>query len=399
MRAAVSKRPADPTPASDSPLLQPVQVGPWTLANRVVMAPMTRNRAEGGGRVPSPLAPRYYAQRASAGLIVTEATHAHPSGFGYLDTPGIHTPEQIAAWRRVTDAVHARGGRIVLQIWHTGRIAHPSLLPGNALPVAPSAIAPGGGLYLGSRGMVPFVTPRALTRDELPGIVASFADGARQALAAGFDGVEIHGANGYLLDQFLRDGSNQRTDAYGGSVANRARLLLEATDAAVDAIGADRVGVRVSPFNPYNSMVDSDPAATFTHVARELATRDLAYLHLLDPAPQGARLTDAIRAAFPGTLIVNGGYDRAGAEAVLRAGRADLVAFATAYIANPDLVERFAEGAPLAEGDRATYYAGGARGYADYPMRDGTVLALPGEDVDGAAGDSTITASSAARAA
>ena len=375
-------RPADPTAASGSPLLQPVQVGAWSLANRVVMAPMTRNRAEGRERVPSPLAARYYAQRASAGLIVTEATHAHPSGFGYLDTPGIHTAAQVAAWRRVTDAVHARGGHIVLQIWHTGRISHPSLLPGGAQPVAPSPIAPAGGLYLGSRGMVPFETPRALALDELPAIVASFAHGARQAREAGFDGIEIHGANGYLLDQFLRDGSNHRTDDYGGSVANRARLLLEAVDAAAAAIGADRVGVRVSPFNPYNSMVDSDPATTFTYVAGELATRDLAYLHVLDPAPQGARLTDPIRAAYPGTLMVNGGYDRASAEAVLRAGRADLVSFAAAYIANPDLVERFAEGAPLAAGDRATYYAGGSRGYADYPMRDGTVLVLPGEDAN-----------------
>jgi N-ethylmaleimide reductase len=345
--------------------------------------------------VPSPLAARYYAQRASAGLIVTEATHAHPSGFGYLDTPGIHTSAQVDAWRRVTDAVHARGGRIVLQIWHAGRISHPSLLPGGAQPVAPSPIAPEGSLHLGSRGMVPFVTPRALAIDELPAIVDSFADGARQARAAGFDGIEIHGANGYLLDQFLRDGSNHRTDAYGGSAANRARLLLEVTDAAVDAIGADRVGVRLSPFNPYNSMVDSDPATTFTHAARELATRDLAYLHVLDPAPQGARLTDAIRAAYPGTLMVNGGYDRASADAVVRAGRADLVSFAAAYIANPDLVERFAEGAPLAAGDRATYYGGGARGYADYPMRDGTMPMLPGEDAE----DAPTTATAGARAA
>ena len=227
-------------------------------------------------------------------------------------------------------------------------------------------------------------TPNA-TASASPRSIASFAQGARWAREAGFDGVEIHGANGYLLDQFLRDGSNHRTDAYGGPVENRARLLLEVVDAASAAIGADRVGVRLSPTNPYNSMHDSDPVATFTHVARALSTRGLAYLHVLDPAPQGARLTDALRAAYPGTLMVNGGYDRASADAVLRAGRADLVSFAAAYIANPDLVERFAEGAPLAEGARATYYGGGANGYADYPMRDGTVLHLPDEDAADAA--------------
>jgi N-ethylmaleimide reductase len=369
-------------PLADSPLFQPTRVGAWDLRNRIVMAPMTRNRAEGAGRVPSPLAPRYYAQRASAGLIITEATHAHPRGFGYADTPGIVTPAQVAAWREVTDAVHARGGAIVLQIWHTGRIGHPSLLAG-AQPVGPSAVAAEGTLRIHDEN-VPLGTPRALALDELPGIVESFADGARRAREAGFDGVELHGANGYLLDQFLRDGSNRRTDAYGGPVEHRARLLLETVDATVAAIGADRVGVRLSPWNPYNSMSDSDPVATFTYAARELASRGLAYLHLLDPAPLGARLTDAVRAVYPGTLIVNGGYARDTADAVLAAGRADLVAFGAPYVSNPDLVERFAEGAPLAEADRATFYGGGMRGYADYPMRDGTVWVGPGEDVDDA---------------
>jgi N-ethylmaleimide reductase len=356
-----------------SPLFEPVRVGAWELRNRVVMAPMTRNRAE-VDRIPHPLAPRYYAQRAGAGLIVTEATHAHPRGYGYPNTPGIETPAQRAAWRAVTDAVHARGGRIVLQLWHTGRIGHPSLFPDGARPVAPSAVAAEGSTY-GRDGLVPFVTPRPLDPEELPAIAASFGDGARWADEAGFDGVEIHGANGYLLDQFLRDGSNRRTDAYGGSVVRRARLLLEAVDAAAAAIGADRVGVRLSPSNPYNSMHDSDPATTFPAVARLLAPRGLAYLHVFDPVPQGARYTAAIRAAYPGTLIVNGGYDRASADAALAGGQGDLVAFATPYIANPDLAERLAEGAPLATPDRATFYGGGARGYADYPDRDGTVWA------------------------
>ena len=370
-----------------SPLLQPVRVGAWTLANRVVMAPMTRSRAD-ADRVPSPLTAQYYAQRASAGLIVTEATHADPYGAGYVGTPGIETPAQIAAWRAVTDAVHARGGHIVVQLWHTGRIGHPSLFADRRLPVAPSAIAPEGTTYT-PEGMVPFVTPRALDLHEIPAIVASFATGARNAIAAGFDGVELHGANGYLLDQFLRDGSNVRTDAYGGSVENRARLLLETVDAVVAAIGADRVGVRLSPTNPYNSMTDSDPAATFLYTARALAERDLAFLHVIDPVPQGTPMTDALRAAYPGTLILNGGYDRDSADAAIRTGRGDLVAFGTPYIANPDLVERFAEGVPLAEGDRGTYYAGGANGYAGYPDRDGHVLEL---DTDGAvASDAAVT--------
>ncbi|MDF1502692.1 alkene reductase [Roseisolibacter sp. H3M3-2] len=356
-----------------SPLFRPARVGAWELPNRVVMAPMTRSRAD-DARVPPDLAARYYAQRAGAGLIVSEAAHAHPRGYGYPNTPGLETEAQRGAWRRVTDAVHARGGRIVAQLLHTGRVGHPSLFPDAARPVAPSAIAPEG-LVRARDGMQPYVTPRALDIDELPGIAASYGDGARWALEAGFDGVELHGAFGYLLDQFLRDGSNRRTDAYGGPVERRARLLLESVDAAASAIGADRVGVRLSPGAEVNSMHDSDPATTFPAVARLLAPLGLAYLHLVDPAPAGAPFTDAMRAAFGGTLIVNGGYDRASADAVLGAGRADLVSFGAPFVANPDLVDRLRDGAPLAAPDPSTFYGGDARGYVDYPQHDGTVWA------------------------
>jgi N-ethylmaleimide reductase len=362
--------------AASRRLLSPVRLGPYELRNRVVMAPMTRNRA-GAGRAPTSAAVQYYEQRASAGLIVTEATHAVPAGVGYPNTPGIHTPEQIAAWRRVTEAVHARGARIFLQIWHTGRISHPSLQPDGALPVAPSPIAPPGQLYTG-QGMAPFVTPRALELDELPGIVEGFAEGARHALAAGFDGVEIHGANGYLLDQFLRDGSNHRTDAYGGPVERRARLLLEVTEAVAGVLGAGRVGVRVSPRNPYNSMHDSNPAATFGYVARALNAIGPAYLHVTETRGGEERLVSpALRDAFDGTFIANGGYTQALAESALATGAADLVAFGVPFISNPDLPERFAVGAPLAPADRATFYGGDERGYVDYPRgverQDGTL--------------------------
>ena len=350
-------------------LLSPVRLGPYELRNRVVMAPMTRNRA-GEGRAPTSAAVRYYEQRASAGLIVTEATHAVPTGVGYPNTPGIHTPQQVAAWRRVTEAVHARGARIFLQIWHTGRISHPSLQPDGALPVAPSAIAPAGQLFTGG-GPQPFVTPRALELHEIPGIVEGFAAGARHALAAGFDGVEVHGANGYLLDQFLRDGSNRRTDAYGGPVERRARLLLEVTEAVAGVTGADRVGVRLSPRNPYNSMHDSDPAATFGYVARALDGIRPAYLHVSETrGGEEPLVSPALRAAFGGTFIANGGYTQALAESALARGAADLVAFGVPFISNPDLTERFAAGAPLAPADRATFYGGDERGYVDYPPLD-----------------------------
>jgi N-ethylmaleimide reductase len=355
-------------------LLSPARLGPYELRNRVVMAPMTRNRA-GEGRAPTPAMERYYAQRASAGLIVTEATHASPTGVGYPNTPGIHTPEQIAGWRRVTGAVHARGGRIFVQLWHLGRISHPSMLPGGVLPVAPSAVAPEGQLFTGA-GTVPFVTPRALELDELPGIVEEFAQGARHALAAGFDGVEVHGANGYLLDQFLRDGSNRRTDAYGGPVENRARLLLEVTEAVAGVLGAERVGVRLSPRNPFNSMHDSDPAATFGYVADALNAIAPAYLHVTETrGGEDAPVTPALRRAFLRTFIANGGYTQALAESTLVRGGADLIAFGVPFISNPDLPERFAGDVPLAPADRKTFYGGDERGYVDYPARDGSEAA------------------------
>lgn len=350
-----------------SSLHSPLALGAIRLPSRIVMAPMTRNRAGAHG-VPTPLVVTYYAQRASAGLIVAEMTQVSAEGQGYLDTPGIHTDAQVDGWRAVTRAVHDAGGRIVLQLGHAGRISHPSLQPGGALPVAPSAIAPAGMTYTAT-GPQPFETPRALDAHELPRIVRAFADGARRARDAGFDGVELHAANGYLLDQFLRDGANQRTDAYGGTVANRARLLLEAVDAVSAAWEPGRVGVRVSPFNPYNSMADTDPWGTFTHVAERLAGRGLAYLHVVEPVtgPGESRLTPVLRARFGGTVIANGGYDAERAEAAIGGGEADAVSFGALFIANPDLPQRLRLGAPLAEPDAATFYVGGERGYVDYP--------------------------------
>ncbi|MEM9665980.1 MAG: alkene reductase [Bacteroidota bacterium] len=345
-------------------LISPYPLGALTLPNRVVMAPMTRNRAP--GTVPTALMATYYRQRASAGFIITEATQVTPMGQGYPDTPGIHSDEQVAAWRRVTDAVHAAGGRIFLQLWHVGRISHSSYHDG-ALPVSASAIAAEGEVYTPSFEQKPLETPRALELDELPEIVAQFRHGAECALAAGFDGVEVHGANGYLLDQFLQSGSNQRTDAYGGSVANRARLLLEVVDAVTEVWGADRVGVRLSPAGGFNSMTDADPAATFTYVAQQLSARHLAYLHgIQGELPGGTSAVAVLREAYEGTLIVAGGYDRASGEAAVEQGQADLVAYARYFISNPDLPRRFLEGATLAEWNPATFYGGGAEGYTDY---------------------------------
>jgi N-ethylmaleimide reductase len=352
---------------SQQPLFTPVSIGSLKLPHRVVMAPMTRNRAA-EGQVPTPLMAEYYAQRASAGLLITEATQFSLQGYGYPNTPGIHTDAQVEGWRRVTDAVHARGGRIYLQIWHVGRISHPVMQPGGALPVAPSAIAAEGTLYT-TQGPKPFVTPRPLELSELPGIVQGFAEGARRAREAGFDGVEVHGANGYLLDQFLRDGSNHRTDAYGGSVEHRARLLLEATEAVVGAIGAERTGVRLSPMNAFNSMSDSDPTRTFGYAAGALDKLGLAYLHVMAPvaAPETPRLLPLIRERFRGPLMVNGGHSLQSANAVLSDGLADLVSFGSPYLANPDLPERLLKGAPLNTPDQAAFYGGDARGYTDYP--------------------------------
>lgn len=349
------------------PLFTPYTIGSLKLPQRVVMAPMTRNRA-GPEQVPTALMAEYYAQRASAGLLITEATQASLQGYGYPNTPGIHTDAQVEGWRRVTDAVHARGGRIYLQMWHVGRISHPVMQPGGALPVAPSAIAAEGTLYT-TEGPKAFVTPRALELGEIPGVIREFAEGARRAKDAGFDGVEVHGANGYLLDQFLRDGSNHRADAYGGSVEKRARLLLEVTEAIAGVLGADRVGVRLSPSNPFNSMSDSDPAGTFGYAAGALDTLGLAYLHVMAPVadPETPRLLPLMRERFRGPLMVNGGHTLQSANAVIGDGLADLVSFGAPYLANPDLPERLLKGAPLNAPDKATFYGGDARGYTDYP--------------------------------
>jgi N-ethylmaleimide reductase len=349
-------------------LFSPIVVGALQLPNRIVMAPLTRNRA-GPGNVPGALNAEYYAQRASAGLLISEGSQIAPEGLGYQDTPGIYNDAQVAGWRLVTDAVHQRGGRIFLQLWHVGRVSHPLLQPDGALPVAPSPIAPVG-MSLTPQGKLPFVVPRALELSEIPRVIEQFAHGARHAKAAGFDGVEIHGANGYLLDQFLRDGSNRRVDRYGGSLENRVRFTREVVEAVCGVWGADRVGLRMSPTNPNNSMTDSDPVATFSGVARALAGLGLAYLHVVEhaTAPAAApRTLGAIRSVFPGRIIVNGSFDFAHATAVVRSGAADLVAFGSLYIANPDLVERFRAGLPLAVPNRATYYGGDAHGYTDYP--------------------------------
>lgn len=354
-------------------LLSPVNLGRYELPNRIVMAPLTRNRA-GAGNVPTPLNAEYYAQRASAGLIITEASQVSPQGMGNPQTPGIYSKEQVEGWRLVTDAVHERGGRIFLQLWHVGRISHPSLQPDGALPVAPSAIAPEGNAAT-YEGEQPFVTPRALETQEIPGIIEQYRQGAQNALAAGFDGVEIHSANGYLLDQFLHDGSNQRTDRYGGSIENRARLLIEVTQSVTSVWGADRVGVRLSPSSTYNSMYDSNPEALFSYVANALDRFGLAYLHIIEPRVDGNVMlghasgfpASYFRPIFQGTIITAGGYDRDSGNAVLAAKDADLVAYGRLFIANPDLPKRFALNAPLNTPDRSTFYGGNERGYTDYP--------------------------------
>jgi N-ethylmaleimide reductase len=352
-------------------LFSPVRIGALDLANRIVMAPMTRNRA-GPGEVPTALMATYYAQRASAGLIVTEGTQITPQGQGYPGTPGIHSDAQVDAWRRVVEAVHARGGTIFSQLWHVGRISHPLLQPDGALPVAPSALTPAGKLWT-LQGMQPYVAPRALATEEIAGIVTDYRTAAANARAAGFDGVELHAANGYLIDQFLRSSTNRRTDRYGGSVANRARLLLEATEALAAEFGASRIGVRLSPTNPFNDIADAHPAATFGFAAEALDRMGLAYLHVVepgeaDPVAQGERPDGRFfRARWRGPLILNKGYDAARAQAAVAAGIADLVSFATLFLANPDLPERLRRGGPFNPPDRPTFYGGSERGYTDYP--------------------------------
>jgi N-ethylmaleimide reductase len=358
------------------PLFRPFDLGPKPLANRIVMAPMTRNRAVDGRA--TPLIAEYYEQRASAGLIVSEASQVSEEAVGYPGTPGIHDAEQVAAWRPVTERVHEAGGRIKLQLWHAGRASHPTLQPAGALPVGPSAIAPAGKAFTAA-GMIPFVAPRALETLEIRRVVDDFAAATRNAREAGFDGVEIHAASGYLIDQFLRDGSNQRTDRYGGSIANRTRFLLEVTEAVVASWSADAVGVRLSPWLDFNDMRDSDPPALFLHAVKELGGYDLAYLHLVEPADAGDRdadrhLAPIVRRRFQGPLVLNEGYDRDRAEAAIVKGDADLIAFGAAFLANPDLPERLRRRAPLNTPDRKTYYGGDARGFTDYPTlaeRDG----------------------------
>jgi len=344
-------------------LFKPLQVGDLNLPNRVVMSPLTRCRA-GAGRVPTPLMAEYYVQRASAGLILSEATAVTPMGVGYPDTPGIWSDEQVTGWEKVTSAVHAAGGRIFLQLWHVGRISDPYYLDG-AQPVAPSAIAAEGHVSL-IRPLKAYVTPRALELDEIPSIVEAFRKGAENAKLAGFDGVEVHGANGYLLDQFLQDKTNHRTDAYGGSIENRARLMLEVTDAAISVWGSGRVGVHLAPRGDSHSMGDSDPVATFTYLAQEFAKRRIAFICAREHAGEN-RIGPQIKAAFGGVYIANEQFTNDSAEAALAVGEADAVAWGKLFIANPDLPTRIKLNAPFNAPDSTTFYGGSVRGYTDYP--------------------------------
>jgi N-ethylmaleimide reductase len=351
-------------------LFEPYSAGSLTFSNRVVLAPLTRNRA-GAGQVPSEFAATYYGQRASAGLLVSEATQVSRQGQGYQDTPGIYSQAQIDGWRKVTEAVRAKGGRIFVQLWHVGRVSHVDLQEGGAVPVAPSAIRAETKTFVNNR-FVDVSEPRALEIDELPGIVNDFRQAAANAIAAGFDGVEIHGANGYLLDQFAKDGANVRTDAYGGSIENRARLLLEVTAAVAAEVGAERTGVRISPVSPAGGISSSDPQAQFDHIVEQLDALGIGYLHVVEGATGGPRDVapfdfDALRRRFRNTYIANNGYDLQLASARLAQGKADLIAFGRPFIANPDLVERLKAGAPLAAFNPATLYGGGAKGYVDYP--------------------------------
>ena len=364
-------------------LFDPIQAGDLHLANRIAMAPLTRNRAPDA--VPQPITATYYAQRASAGLLISEATAISPQGQGYADVPGLYGSEQLDGWKRVTSAVHAAGGKIVTQLWHVGRISHTALQLDGHAPVAPSAIAAKSKTYLidratGQGRFEPTSAPRALAAEELPGIVHAYAAAARNAVeTAGFDGVELHGANGYLLDQFLKTGANQRTDDYGGSIRNRARLMLEATRAVVDAVGGGRVGLRLSPVTPANDIVDADPQPLFEYLARQLAPLGLAYVHVIEGSTGGPRDVEgrpfdyaAFKAAYRaaggrGAWMVNNGYDAALAAEAVASGRADMVAFGRAFISTPDLVERLRLGTPFNAWDSKTFYGGGEKGYTDYP--------------------------------
>lgn len=355
------------------PLLTPVTVGPYTLPNRVVMAPMTRSRADNPERAPTALHAQYYAQRAGAGLIITEASQVSREGVGYINTPGIHSRAQIKGWRKVTEAVHDQGGHIFIQLWHVGRISHPDFHAGK-LPVAPSALNPDSQAFT-PEGLKDTVTPRALTTDEVRATVRDFVQAASNAMEAGFDGVEIHGANGYLVEQFLRDSSNRRTDIYGGTIPNRARFLFEIVEGVSEAIGRERVGVRLSPGNTANIGPDSDMAALYDFVIGVLDNYRIAYLHLMENTSEDRNelnripdVTRRYRTVYHGKLITNSGYDRASGNQAIGQREADLVAYGRPFIANPDLPERFRLGASLAHGDPATFYQGGARGYVDYPL-------------------------------
>jgi N-ethylmaleimide reductase len=361
-------------------LFDGVRVGELELPNRIIMAPLTRNRADPDGDVPHALNAEYYAQRASAGLIITEASQISPEGKGYAWTPGIHSDAQVEGWRQVTDGVHAKGGRIFIQLWHVGRISHTSLQPNGQAPVAPSALAAEAHTFDG-KSFVPTSTPRALDISEMARIVDDYRKAAINAKNAGFDGIELHAANGYLLDQFLRDGSNTRNDAYGGSIENRARLLVEVLEALTEIWPAGRIGIRLSPFSHAGGISDSDPMATFTHVIRQVNEFGLAYLHLVEgetggsrDLPQGASIA-SLRSLFSGAYMANNGYDLDLATNAVVSGEVDLVAFGRPFIANPDLVERFARNSDLNDLDPQTLYGGGAAGYTDYPAQNVTLAA------------------------
>lgn len=353
-------------------LFRHLAVGAIAVPNRVFMAPLTRSRARHDGDVPTEINARYYAQRATAGLLISEATQVSPQGKGYAHTPGIYSDDQVAGWKLVTEAVHAAGGRIVLQLWHVGRVSHPTLQPGGQLPVAPSAVAFKSTVY-NDTGFVDCVTPRALRADELPGIVADFRKGAQNAIEAGFDGVEVHAANGYLLDEFLKDKSNRRTDEYGGSVENRSRFPLMVVREVVDAIGRERVGIRIAPQTHFADVDDSAPAETFGYFVDRLSELGLAYMHVIEGETGGSRELPGVdygdlRRRYTGVYVANNGYDRKLAIESIEAGRVDAVAFGVPFIANPDLVQRFRVGASLNTADKNLFYGGDERGYVDYPF-------------------------------
>jgi len=360
-------------------LFDSLQLGDLTINNRIIMAPLTRMRSKQPGNIPYELNAEYYAQRSTAGLIISEATQISQQGQGYPATPGIHSKEQVEGWKLVTNAVHTKGGKIFLQLWHVGRISHSSHQPNGGLPVAPSAIKPTGKVFTANWQQADYETPHELTIEEIKAILADYKTAAQNAEDAGFDGVEVHGANGYLLDQFLQDGSNNRTDEYGGSIENRAKFLLQAVDAAIDVWGKGRVGVRLSPYGTFNDMSDSDPVALFTYVLEELSKRGIAYVHVIEPRATSAGGSDKVeqdapctseifKESFNGVFISAGGYNPKTAKEAVENGSADAVAFGRLYIANPDLPERIKAGTELNPYNRATFYGGVEKGYTDYPF-------------------------------